>query len=294
MELVSAIITTYKRGPQMVERALLSVLKQTYSPIEIIVVSDSPDDYALKNEVKIMINKYAQVKYAETGGAKGACFARNQGIENSTGEFVAFLDDDDEWVPTKIEKQIAEFKDQNIGLVYSANYIIKGANKIVEDRKFFNGRVFEKLFLNNFIGSTSFPLCLKKAVTEAGMFDVNMPCAQDYDLWLRIAEKYEVSYINEPLINYYIHEGEQITKKLKLKRFAFERIYSKHKEFLKTNKKAHAAWLFNLVHFCDSNNTKTALKYLFKAFFLNPFAIKKFFCALKAFAVITIKNIKFD
>lgn len=294
MELVSAVITTYKREPQMVERALLSVLNQTYSPIEIIVVSDSPDDYELKEQVKIMTEKYSSVKYLESGGCKGACFARNKGIEVSQGKYIAFLDDDDEWLPNKIERQIRGFNGEKTGIVYSANYIIKNGQKQIEDRERHVGDVFEKLFKKNFIGSTSFPLCLKSAVIESGMFDVVMPCSQDYDLWLRITKSYKVNYIDEPLINYYMHEGDQITKKFKLKRFAYERIYSKHKEYLKSNKKAQAGWYLQMVHFCDCENTKLALKYWFKAFFLNPFVFKDLFFALKTFVSITIKKIKFD
>ena len=107
MELVTAIITTHKREPEIVERALKSILAQTYKNIEIIVVDDSPESFESRKAVKDSVTRYTNqnVKYVQHDECKGACAARNTGLYMAKGEYVAFLDDDDEWLPEKIEKQ---------------------------------------------------------------------------------------------------------------------------------------------------------------------------------------------
>ena len=105
--LVTAVITTHKRTPELVERALKSILAQTYENIEVFVIDDSPEEYELRSAVKNMIESYAEknVTYIAHDKCMGACAARNTGLEAAKGEFIGFLDDDDEWLPTKLEKQ---------------------------------------------------------------------------------------------------------------------------------------------------------------------------------------------
>ena len=109
-KLVSTVITTYKREPDIVHRAIKSVLNQSYKNIEIIIIDDNPTIGEFSNEIK-------------NHGNKGAQISRNNGIANAKGEFIAFLDDDDTWEKEKIEKQIKCFKD-NIGIVFCNGYIV--------------------------------------------------------------------------------------------------------------------------------------------------------------------------
>ena len=111
-ELVSAVIITYKRKPEIVKRALESVLSQTYRPLEIIVVDDSPCDYELRSQVRETVESFnEEICYIQHEKNCGACVARNTGLKRAHGKYIAFLDDDDEWVSDKIEKQIAAFND---------------------------------------------------------------------------------------------------------------------------------------------------------------------------------------
>ena len=135
--MVSAVITTCKREPAIAERALLSVLNQTYKDIEIIIVDDSPDDYPLRKEVESMVTRHAGVKYIKHAQCMGACAARNTGLRAASGEFIAYLDDDDEWLPEKTAVQLEAFTDDRIALVYCDAYEVDDTtgNKKVCKRK---------------------------------------------------------------------------------------------------------------------------------------------------------------
>lgn len=122
-EIVTAVITTYKREPEIVKRAIDSVLAQTYKHINIVVVDDSPADYELRDSVeKLVLDHFAEanITYVQHERNLGACAARNTGLSLVNSEFVAFLDDDDEWLPEKIEKQVKKFRecDELTALVY--------------------------------------------------------------------------------------------------------------------------------------------------------------------------------
>lgn len=103
--LVTAVITTYKRGVNIVERALKSIVNQTYSNLEIIVVNDYPDDSELVEKIHNTIEKYRDqrpIEYIVVERNGGACKARNIAVNRAKGDYIAFLDDDDEWLPQKL------------------------------------------------------------------------------------------------------------------------------------------------------------------------------------------------
>ena len=107
MELISVIITTYKRNPEILKRAIDSVVAQTYENLELIIVDDSPESYELRDAVKGMVLAIEdkRVIYHQHKVNKGVCAARNTGIELSSGEYLAFLDDDDAWLLDKFTQQ---------------------------------------------------------------------------------------------------------------------------------------------------------------------------------------------
>ena len=291
--LVSAIITTCKRKPDMLKRAIDSVVNQTYRNIEIIIVDDSPFDYEYRDEVKALAESYKAIglKYIQHSQSKGACAARNTGIENSTGKYIAFLDDDDEWLPLKTEKQLEKFVNEEIGLVYCGSYSISGNSKSVQRRIYKSGYIFDDLIYENIIGSTSFPLCNRKAVLDAGMFDPDMPAAQDFDLWLRIAQKYKVDYVEMPLVNYYFHNCGQITNNRERKALAYERILNKNLDYLKKHRKAYAVRVLRISEFCVQSDFKKAYRLFWKGLFIYPFGFSELKEATKTLLYCKFKNI---
>lgn len=240
-DMVSAIITTYKREPDMVLRALDSILAQTYHNMEIIVVDDSPADFPARSDVKRAVEKRQsecgsnlRIRYFAHSENRGACAARNTGLEVAEGKYVAYLDDDDEWLPEKIEKQIRVIQNTNKGLVYCGNMTVDdrtGERKCIE-KEYYRGNAFTQLLYSNFIESTSYPLIRKDFLKEIGGFDPLMQAAQDYDVWLRLAERYEIDYVAEPLVVYHEHAGERITTNPKKKISGLERINQKYADYL--------------------------------------------------------------
>lgn len=204
--LVSCIITTYRRPVSVLKRALDSVMNQTYEKTEIILVNDCPEEERLNEQIKRLLKTYSkEVQYILLSKHEGACGARNAGLKAATGEYVAFLDDDDEWLPEKLEKQVKWIRENNVALVYCSHYYVDGAGKmrLIQEPMAKEG-VQEEAFLSllrcNFIGSTSYPLMKTAAVKAVGGFTKELASSQDHDLWIRIAREYAIYYCAEPLV----------------------------------------------------------------------------------------------
>lgn len=240
MCLVSAIITTHRREPEMVERALKSILEQTYQNIEVFIVDDSPADFPQRDAVKEMAQKYPAVRYIQHPVCRGACAARNTGLAEAKGEFVAFLDDDDVWKPNKIKSQLAGFTSEAVALVYCNSEMIEtgtGRTKLKNPRQC-QGKIFDQLIKSNFVGSTSFPLIRTQALRQIGGFDEQLLSSQDHDVWLRLAAIYDVVYVDEVLVSYYIHAGDQISKNYARLVNGLEGVDRKYKDYLEKHREA--------------------------------------------------------
>lgn len=281
MELVSGIISTHNRNADIVERALKSILAQTHTNIEVIVVDDSSPDFEDRSNVKSMVESYKDknVRYIAHEECKGACAARNTGLADSKGEIVGFLDDDDEWLPNKVEMMLPRFADEEVALVYSNHKIVNDEDGTVTPHKntCCKENVFDKLMLtSNFIGSTSFPLLRKKALLEIGGFDVLMQSAQDLDVWLRLTKIHKVDYVDEMLTAYHVHAGDQIIKNYTRRVLGIERLVEKNIEYLKKNPDAYYNRI-NYLTFAYGKNKqfKKAFKLWFKCCGLKFFYFKR-------------------
>jgi glycosyltransferase involved in cell wall biosynthesis len=203
---ISVIITTYKRPIEIVARAIDSALQQTYTNFEIIVVDDSPQSSERDTLKQALLNRYGNsVTYLQNDTNVGACASRNRGFYQSTGDFIAFLDDDDQWLPEKNEVMLQYFDSEDIGIVYCALLPIKNGKAIKNTlQKIYEGFVLPQLLESNFIGGCSIPLFPRKALKECGLFDEKLPSSQDTDVYRRIAAKYKVRYVPKPLVIYYM------------------------------------------------------------------------------------------
>lgn len=213
--LISVIVPTYRRKPELISRAITSILSQTYSNIELIVVDDSPESFKNRKDVQNYLSRIGddRISYIKHDINRGANKARNTGIEASNGEFIAFLDDDDEWLPEKLELQIEKFDNKNIALVYCQAVIIDEMDGSVRPilNQLKKGKHYYDLLKQNFIGSNSFVLIRSNIIKEVGMYDENLLSNQDYDLFLKIAKRYEINFVDKILVRYYIHEGDRIS-----------------------------------------------------------------------------------
>lgn len=236
MAKVTAIITSYKRDVKIVERAVNSILNQTFSDIEILVVDDNVPDSKYSAELKKLCEN-KDVTYLTQGANRGACSARNYGIKYASGDYIGFLDDDDEWLPKKIEMQLDAFeKNQKVGLVYCRGNIVNEENhkviKIYNQDNIKTNLSFQELLTKDYIGSTSQPLVKKECFEKVGGFWEEQPARQDYEMWLRISQKYQIYGIQDILFNHNMHEGEQISRN-------FDKSYKGYKNILDRYKAAY-------------------------------------------------------
>lgn len=180
--LVTCIVPTYNRPP-LALRALRSVLRQSYTNIEIIVVDDSTND----DTERLVRVENPSLKYMRTGGGKGAPHARNLGISEAKGDAIAFLDDDDEWMPHKIEMQLQYLTEYRI---VTCNYISRGNGG--DKRVRHPVRIPLGMQLHyNYIGSCSFVLTEVNILRNCG-FDEMLTVGQDWDLWISLMRKYDI------------------------------------------------------------------------------------------------------
>jgi glycosyltransferase involved in cell wall biosynthesis len=197
--LVSVVVPTHNRR-HLIGRAIRSVLNQTLDEWELIVVDDASQD-GTEEEVRRFEDRRLRYVRREVNGGGGA--SRNTGIEIASGEFVAFLDSDDEWLPHKLDRQVSRFRNsglENVGLVYTGAVITDGSG--VEDSRpaRHRGELRHALLKENVVGSTSTGMVPRAVLRHVGGFDEDLPAKQDLDLWLRIAEEYAIECEPECLV----------------------------------------------------------------------------------------------
>jgi glycosyltransferase involved in cell wall biosynthesis len=204
--LVSVIIPVYNRA-SLVERTIDSALNQTYANVEIVVIDDGSTD-----ETPLVLARYAelypsQVRVIRQANA-GQVVARNKGIAVARGEYMAFLDSDDTWHPTKLARQLPLFKN-GVGLVYSSIFEVDDDDRVlraVPCEPNMRGYIYESLLVRNRMTGGSV-VVTREALGQTGVFDTQLRAAENWDLWIRIAEKFAVDYVDEPLINYRVHDS---------------------------------------------------------------------------------------
>ena len=188
-------------------RTIESVLNQTYKDIELIVVSDGSTDGTDE-----LMAKYANnscIKYINYKPAKGGNYARNLGFDAASGDYVSFLDDDDEWLPTKIEKQVALMEaDDEVGLVYTGiNCIYVNENITYPFIPKLRGDLSKEILFQNCVGSTS-SVMLRRSHCRACRFDENLQARQDFDLWIKVLQGCKADVVSEPMVNYYNYRNQ--------------------------------------------------------------------------------------
>ncbi|MDZ7362471.1 MAG: glycosyltransferase [candidate division KSB1 bacterium] len=194
--LVSVIIPTFNRA-DFLREAIDSVLAQTEKDFELIVVDDGSTDHT-----KEMLAAYGEPIHYLFQPNAGASAARNRGIRRARGRFIAFLDSDDLWQPKKLSRQIEWMAAHpDIMLCYTDEIWIRRGVRVNQKK------------IHTKAGGWIYPLCLPRCIISpssvlmrrelfdaVGLFDEQLPICEDYDLWLRVASRFEVGFIPEPLI----------------------------------------------------------------------------------------------
>ena len=205
---ISVVIPTYNRY-EFLKRALNSVYAQTYTPVEVIVIDDGSTDNTANIQKDFPAIKYI---YQENSGVSSA---RNAGIKNSTYEWIAFLDSDDTWHENKLQEQVFFHRENpNILMSYTDEKWIRDAQEVKIPKKFhkFGGNIFNEC-LSHCIIAPSASLLHRSLFGEVGVFDESLEVCEDYDLWLRIATKYEIGLVDKKLITKYAGHEDQLSFK---------------------------------------------------------------------------------
>lgn len=204
--LVSVVIATYNMG-QYLPEAINSVLSQTWQNLEIIVVDDgSTDDTPRKME---RFADDSRVRYVSTEN-RGQPRAKNRGIHEAAGEFIAFCDADDLWTPYKLHSQMEYFSDPGVGVVYSeVSYIDNHGSPLIKAQPYkrHSGNVTKHLIIKNFVPFGT-AVIRKSCVDNDGYFDENLPMGIDWDLWLRYSINWKFHYVPRNTYQYRVWSGQ--------------------------------------------------------------------------------------
>ena len=200
-----SIITATKNYARFLPEAIESILSQSVTDWELIVVDDGSNDDTANVIAPYLHDK--RIRYLRSDQL-GQSRAKNLGIAMSQGKFIAFLDADDAWEPTKLEKQLPLFRDE-VGVVFARRSMIDETGTSLPPRNESDpprGRVLNELFVQNFVCFSS-AIVRRSLFDQIGRFDESLDLAIDYDLWLRAARHTSFDYINEPLVRYRTGHG---------------------------------------------------------------------------------------
>ena len=264
----SVIIPTYDRA-DILGDSIRSVLNQTYEDLELIVVDDASTDET--DEVVRGFND-DRIKYLRHTENKGAPAARNTGIAESEGDFVAFQDSDDVWSRTKLEKQLRVFRQtsNDVGVVYTGMVrIIDGERRYIPypSVEQTEGHVCRSLSRQNFV-PTQVATVRRECFDEVGYFDENVWPISDWELWIRISKRFQFKLVDEPLVTGEVR-SDSISKNAREKVKARKRIVEKHREFF--DEASLARQLFYIGHgFMKLGETSRGRAYLKQAVQVEP------------------------
>jgi glycosyltransferase involved in cell wall biosynthesis len=221
---VSVVIPAYNRLDMLV-RAVRSALGQTFHALEVLVVDDGSAEDVAGALAGIDDPRLVVVRHATN---RGASAARNTGIERARGEFVAFLDSDDEWLPEKTALQVACFDhaDPSIVMVYTGVKVLPDTEK-QRTHELPRGDISQAALVANDIGTTSAAMVRRAALQRIGGFDESLPSCQDWDLYIRLAEIGSIELVPE-LLTLYLKHDNSITKSNRASILGHRRLMKKH------------------------------------------------------------------
>lgn len=263
-------------------RALKGVIDQTLPVNEVVLVLDLKDELeGIERISQEFLIKNIAMKIIYTGGGLGGAASRNIGIKEASNEIIMFLDDDDLWKPAKVECQLKAFHDNpscvlshtSRDIVYSSN--LNNVVRTVEAG--FSGLAFPAILWSNVAGVTSTIAIRKEALFNAGLFDENLPCRQDYDLWIRVSKLGDFIAIKKSLMIYTLFDDghNQISKNYLNHTLAAKYLINKYSEEFETLNFFHKRKFLSEKWFSTAKSARRtgffqALPYLIKAFYFFP------------------------
>ena len=271
MAKVSVIIPTHNRA-EFLRSAIISVLNQTFQDFEIVVIDDASKGHT--REVITNLND-ARIKVIYNQVSKGAAGARNIGIINTNCAYIAFLDDDDEWLPEKLKIQICllDNSPQEVGGICTGYFTVEKASGRVLST---SNPEIEDIYKDNFVVTSSI-LLRRECFERCGLFDEIMPTHSDYDMWIRISKEFSLSIVRKALVNYFFHENKltfDYEKKIK----GFKSLIDKHGNLFEKYRKEYSIMYLKLgMYYCFEGEIQKGIKAFSKSIRMNPFEIRNYF-----------------
>jgi glycosyltransferase involved in cell wall biosynthesis len=277
MSQVSVIIPTYNRA-EFLRPAITSVLNQTYQDFEIVVVDDGSRDNT--QEVVSRFNN-RKIRYVRHETNKGVTAARNTGVLNSNGAYIAFLDDDDEWLPQKLARQMVLLGRSPLqaGAVYTGLLQVdhRSGKTIGEWIPTKRGDLFNELCFENCVGTASTVLLKKECFNKLGLFDEDIRFGEEYDMWIRVSKTFLFECVNEPLVKYRVH-AEKLSTNYELVISGLETQLRKHGDFFASNKKGYSCRYLSLgTLYCYTGNMRRGREAFLKAITLYPCGLRQYY-----------------
>ena len=273
---VSVIILTYNRS-YLLSKAIQSVLNQSFQNLEIIIVDDASQDNTAQ-----VVNGFAdkRIRYIRHHVNKGEGGSRNTGVKNANGEYIAFLDDDDEWLPEKLHMQVSLLDNSplKVGAVHTGRIEVEIASgkelrtKIATMR----GNIFHHLLRNEEMITVSSILLRKVCFEKVGLFDKNIDSGLDYDMWLRISKEFYFECIQSPLVKYGRHKNN-LGSNYSLQIKGREAIIKKYHFYLLSDTKGYSRAYYMLgILYCLNGDSIKSIESFFHAIHMNVFWIKPY------------------
>lgn len=238
--LVSVIMPTHNRS-EMLKRAIKSVLSQTYKNFELIVINDGSED---NTDHVVKSQNDGRIIYIEHNKPMGSANARNTGIKRAQGEYIAFLDDDDEWRKDNLEIQIPVIANSSpkVGLVYGWMEYFQNGKSIKLKKPRLRGYIFKEMLSELAISLTSAIIIKKNVINEIGLFNPGFSWGDDGDFLRRLCKKYQVEYVPRVVVNYNIGHNNRITTSKNIKGAILKELYHRLDYFASDFKKHPEAY----------------------------------------------------
>ena len=229
--MVDIIIPTYKRS-FLTQRAIQSVLKQTYTSFNLYIIEDGSSFFVDKYPVHLYDKR---VIYISLDTNNGVAFARNYAASVGKSPYIAFLDSDDEWMPTKLEKQVLYLeKNPEIDWVHTNEKWIRDGVEVKQGKKVSKqGGFFMERLLQYCLIATSSVMFRRTLWDIGGGFPTNFKVCEDYALWLCLNLQYPIGFIEENLVVKYAGDWEQLSSTIEIDRqrvLALHRFYCLYKD----------------------------------------------------------------